>query len=116
MEDELVQKLNEILARLKSLGDWSSSNAMRLDNLNSEFISVGIQLLKLVNRDFAGFIMQQDDTTAEVSRAQGKYSKKKSDLEFSERYYWKAINHLQDEIPNFIQAYYVYKDQGNKSL
>ena len=108
-EQTLIQALQELQQRVVGLGPWSSTNARELGRINDQFLAAGCSLLKLVGRKPAGFIIQQDDTTQEVGRAQASLGKKRSDLAFHEKYYVKAKRHLTDEIPEIIAAYNRYK-------
>jgi len=115
-EKKLVDQLNSLLPQINDLGEWSPSNAGKLDRINRKFLEVGCEMLEMVNQNPSSFIMQKDDTTTEVGRAQGTFTKNKKDLVFYEKYYSKAIRHLKEEIPGFIETYYIYKARsGNES-
>lgn len=107
-EQQLLNNLNELINQLNVLENWSYSNSRKLNSINQEFLANACSLLELIGRNPAGFVMQQDDTTTEVGRSQGP-STQKTDADFCERYYNKAVRHLRDEIPEFINTYNRYK-------
>ena len=111
-EQQLIETLEELKERVASLDEWSSANARKLEYINEQFLGIACSLLEMVGRDPASFLIQQDDTNQEVGRAQSVSIKKKSDLAFHQRYYDKAKRHLIDEIPELINVYIRYKEQG----
>jgi len=101
---ELIKSFQQILEELKPLDDWNFSNAAKLDRLNNRRHSLVADLIDLGLESNTSWAYGTDETNREISIAQETRPKRKKDAAINERFFYRAIGHLKDEIEMYISS------------